>query len=365
MLLMTIDHTRDMFSSVDIGEHLGLNLHWAYYFTRWITHFCAPTFVFLSGLSIALWINKHAMTLRQTQWHIIKRGLFIILVDITLASLLWTIIEKQTVFVFYLSELWAIGCSMILLALLLKFSARTIFIIGITILCSQSLFQLYAPPTSFIATLLYGNNEFAFIPDVFRIVSNYPVLPWFSIACIGYAIGHYLTHTRHTLMQQTRFFILCALGSLSLFILLRIFNLYGETNLFVYHSGAFLSTIYSLLDVTKYPPSLQYVLITSLLTWCVLACRPILDRQTPHPILLIISRFGQTALLYYILHLTLICLYFILFSQIQPEKSIKTDNIFIIYGLTILVAVTAYPILLFFKKVRDKYKDTYPILGYV
>lgn len=74
MLLMTIDHTRDMFSSVSIGAHLGIALPWTYYVTRWMTHFCAPTFVFLSGLSIALWMQQHASTVRQTQLHVIKRG---------------------------------------------------------------------------------------------------------------------------------------------------------------------------------------------------------------------------------------------------------------------------------------------------
>ncbi len=367
MLLMTIDHTRDVFSTVNIGEHLGIHLPWTYYFTRWITHFCAPTFVFLSGLSIALWMQKHAMPLRQAQWHIIKRGLFMALLDITIVSLLWAIIFKnQSVFVIHLAVLWAIGCSMILIALLLKFSARTIFLIGLTILCGQSLLQLYISPTSIISILLlYGNSEFVFIPDVCRIVFKYPVLPWFSIACIGYATGYYLTHTQHTLAKQTRFFILCAFGSLCLFILLRTFNLYGEVNLFVYHSGAFLSTVYSFLDVTKYPPSLQFALITLLLSWCMLACRPLLERQLHHPILSTINQFGQAALFYYLLHLILLCLYFFLFSQIHPEQSIKTDNILVVYGLTVLVVVTAYPILLLFKKTRDKYKDTYPILSYI
>src|SRR5262245_7351021 len=90
MLLMTIDHTRDMFSSISIGKFLGDNLPLAYYFTRWITHFCAPTFIFLSGLSIALWMQKYESTIRQAQLHVIKRGAFIVLLDVTLVSLLWT-----------------------------------------------------------------------------------------------------------------------------------------------------------------------------------------------------------------------------------------------------------------------------------
>lgn len=366
MLLMTIDHTRDMFSSVNIGEHLGLQLPAFYFFTRWITHFCAPTFVFLSGLSIALWMKKYPSTLRETQWHVIKRGAFIVLLDITLASFLWTIIEGQPIFTIYLAELWAIGWGMILLALLLKLSLRTILLIGLVIIGGHNFLEMHYAPNSILATLMYGEGEFVLIPGFCKVAAGYAILPWLGIACVGYATGSYITRMNDTATrQQTWLFLLLALASLCIFIVLRTFNIYGDMNAFVYHSGAFLQNVYSFLDVTKYPPSLQYTLITSLLCWLTLAFRHQLERQSQHPIVKIVKHFGQAALLYYLLHLTLICLYFLLFNQFQPKELLKTSNLFVIYGLALLISITAYPILVSFKKIRDKYKTTYPILGYV
>jgi len=358
MLLMTIDHTRDMFSAVNIGDHLD-NLSAAYYFTRWITHFCAPTFVFLSGLSIALWIKKYSTSLIASQIHVIKRGLFIALLDVSFASLLWTIIAKQPIFTIYLSELWVLGWGMILLALLLNFSTFTIFLVGVILIASHDFLQLFASNT-IINTLLLGNGEYDLTSSI-HIVANYAILPWFGITCIGYVAGDFLIRRRQL---ANVFFVGSVVISLTLFAILRFLNIYGDSHSFVYHSGDSLGNLLSFLDVTKYPPSLQYILITSTLSWCVLIFRNYLENLSHSKILQSIVHYGQAPLFYYLLHLTFICIYSCILTFVFNQP-FKTVNLLLVYLLAILIAVTAYPLLILFKKYRDQYKMKYPILSYI
>jgi uncharacterized membrane protein len=105
MLLMTIDHTRDMFSSVVIGAPIGTEIPITHYITRWITHLCAPSFIFLAGLSLFFRQSRHGLSIPSLQWEVIKRGLFLILVSSTIVSWLWSAILKDPAFTIYNAEL--------------------------------------------------------------------------------------------------------------------------------------------------------------------------------------------------------------------------------------------------------------------
>lgn len=225
-------------------------------------------------------------------------------------------------------------------------------------------FQVHSGNASIITTFLNGYNEYTLL-NSFKIFAMYPILPWFGLACIGYSAGYYLTHTTHSLTKQNRLFLLCALISSTAFIVLRLFNVYGDANAFIYHPGQFLLNVYSFFDVTKYPPSLQFTLITSLLAWTTLVFRSYLEKLANHPTFIWISYIGQAALFYYVFHLILICIYFFVLSQFIPVTFLKTDNLFIIYGLAAIITLTAYPFLLLFKRMRQRYKQIYPILGYM
>lgn len=364
MLLMTIDHTRDMFSSVSIGGHLGSDLSIGYYFTRWVTHFCAPTFVFLAGLSVALWIKNYHSGLLNAQKHVFKRGLFIVLIDISIASFLWTVIEGQHVFTIYLSELWTIGCSMILLAFVLKVPAKIITFLGIAIIVSHDAFISLFPPVSHIGNIVYGYEEFDSILGLLSIVANFPIFPWAGIAFIGYGAGFYLTHTTDSTKQQKKIFISCAVVSLLAFIFLRAFNIYGEQHLFSLEHADFMKVLYSFLDLSKYPPSLQFVLVTLIPSWIFIAFKEDFERFKSISLLRAVNRFGQTALFYYLLHLGIICIYSNIIARITGHPY-KTGSLFEVYIICLIVCISAYPLLGLFNKFQAKYKARYPVLGYL
>ena len=165
--------------------------------------------------------------------------------------------------------------------------------------------------------------------------------------------------------QQSRLFLLAAFISITLFLVLRTFNLYGDHHLFVYQSNSWLATILSFLDVTKYPPSLQFTLVTLLLGLITLSFRQQLENHSRQSSLLLVKHYGETPLFYYLLHLGLIYFFFALLSLCLPATSIKTDNLLVVYAIAVFIAITAYPILHLFKRIRNKYKAAYPILGYV
>lgn len=365
-MLMTLDHSRDMFSSVPIGDQLGTDLPLSYYFIRWITHLCAPTFVFLSGLSIVLRQQRYQMKIASLQMMVAKRGLFLMLLACSVVSVFWSIILRDEVFTLYCAELWAIGASMVFVALMLRVKPLIIFALSLALIAGHHLLEVFDHSESVIWAFLHVKKRLPLITGYVDVITFYPLLPWMGIGGLGYCAGHYFFNDTVSDTQRRKGLFTLVAVLLVTFVVLRLANVYGEPNLFVAHPDSILKTLFSFFDVTKYPPSLLYACITLSFGCLVLAMSDSKFFQKPNRWVVIVSRYGSAALFYYVFHLFLIAMYAYLIAYVFNDGTFYTSSYL---GFSLMIAVivmmTAYPIMRKFTELRSKYRQQYPILTYL
>lgn len=366
VLLMTIDHSREFFSSIAIGAHLGTELPPSYYFIRWITHFCAPTFAFLAGLSMALRPIPVGESKFDLQIFMAKRGLFLILLCVPLYGLLYLAMGVDTVFTIHLPELWSIGFGMMFVSLMMYFRPSIVLAVSLLLVVGHHLLEVFDHSDSMIWSMLHVRNKFVLVDSYLNLSLHYPILPWLGIVGLGYALGYYFFSASATLgSKRQQYLLIIALCSFILFVILRYTNLYGEAHLFVPSPDNVMQSIYSFLDVTKYPPSLLFVLIMLIPSCVVLAFSESRFFQQPNRFTVLVSQYGKAALFYYVLHLWLIAFYAYLFAYLfNDTQFIKSDHLGVSLLVTVLVIVTAYPIVRGFTFFRHRYRDKYPFLAY-
>lgn len=259
MLLMLLDHLRETWvlympvsDPVDARTVMP-----ALFFTRITSTLCAPAFVALTGLSAYLYGQKH--TPAETSAFLLKRGLFLMILELTLVNFSWRA-ELPFQFVF-LQVIWAIALCMIALAALLHLPRRAILMLGLAIVGAHNLLDGIVLPPDHPLYVLWGvvheRSVTQFLGMTVKI--NYPALPWIGVICLGSSIGPWFT----TLAANERRRRLTILGIAMVvgFTLLRLLNVYGDTPWFVV-PGDRLRTVMSFLALTKYPPSLLFLLPT-------------------------------------------------------------------------------------------------------
>jgi len=299
MILMALDHTRDYFSRADFNPLDLAHTTPALFLTRWITHFCAPLFIFLSGVSGYLSLARTGDRSGQTRllW---QRGLLLIVLEMTWVRWLgWTFSLDLHHFVG--GVLWAIGCSMLGLALVIHWRPRALLWVGSIMIVTHNLLDGIAPerlgPFGGLWRILHAGGGFDITPEL-RFVALYPLIPWIGLLLAGYGSGPlFLRDAPGRRQLLTRWGWLLTLA----FIWLRAGNLYGEPAVWS-TQGDDLATLLSFLKCTKYPPSLHYLLMTLGPGLLLLAA---LDRPAPRW-LQPINVFGQVPLFFYLMHLPLI-----------------------------------------------------------
>lgn len=308
IILMALDHTRDFFGSGGFGATNPAVTSPGLFVTRWITHFCAPTFVLLAGLGAALGIQRG-----QSRWEaarfLIVRGLWLILLELTIVKFGWSL-DWNYRFIM-LQVIWAIGWSMIVLGLLLWLPVTVLGLLGLMIICTHNLADGMSgsevlPAAPWLWDLLH-NSRFIplgqvpiiqdLVPDAKqRIALNlYPVLPWIGVMLAGYALGPV-----YLLDPRRRRGVLAGLGVAMVigFVALRWPNFYGESN--VWREQANLTrSVMSFLNCTKYPPSLQFLLMTLGPALLLLAGLEWLHG----PLARALAVFGRVPLFFYLIHL--------------------------------------------------------------
>ncbi len=368
VLLMTIDHTRYVFSTIQIGAPIGTDLPASYFFVRWVTHFCAPTFAFLAGLSIALRSSAGIKGEdRSLQFMLVKRGLMLMLLT-GVASIAWTLMYPHSGYTFYCGELWAIGGGMIFVALVMNWHPLAIGLVSMAMIVGHHLLDVYDQVDSVLWSFLHVRRNFVVVENYFNMNISYPLLPWPGILGLGYVVGYYFFGA-HAFLENNRKTLLLCIGvvCIILFCLLRYTNGYGDPKPFLLSPTSFMQSVYSFLDVTKYPLSLLFALLTIAFSFIVLAFSDSLFFQKPNRLVLLVSQYGQAALFYYILHLFIILFYGYLFSYIFHEgdlMSAKSNHLGLTLIMTGLVIVASYPIIRMFIRIRHTYKKKYPILAY-
>ncbi|HXB93364.1 MAG TPA: heparan-alpha-glucosaminide N-acetyltransferase domain-containing protein, partial [Puia sp.] len=316
MVIMALDHTRDLLHTTALTQN-PLNLATTtpiLFFTRWVTHFCAPTFVFLSGTS-AFISFKSKNNLAASRKFLLTRGLWLILLEFTLVTFaLWADIHFQF---FFFEVIATIGFGFIILGLLLNLPSRVILVIGLAIMALHNLVPvppMQPGPTTITATsVLSPFFNMAFFPGTHNFAMAYPPIPWLGIMLTGFGIGPLF---QLPVEKRRPVFLKIGLASLALFVIVRFINGYGDPNPWEpQHNGLY--TFLSFLNVTKYPPSLDFCLLTlgALFVW-LYVFEGIENRFTA-----ILDIYGKVPLFYFIIHLYIIHLTLFLILSLQGIKT--------------------------------------------
>lgn len=263
MIIMALDHVRDFFHEGAMTSD-PLNPETtsvALYLTRWVTHFCAPVFVFLSGLSVFLMNGRKSKA--EISRFLLTRGLWLILVEVTVVSL--GLSFNPLFSIFFLQVIWAIGISFVILSLLVYLPWGAILAIGAAITLSHNILDFHEAQPGFKPGLLW---EFAHKPTyvphtVFpghAAILLYPFLPWVGVMMLGYGAGRVFSGDVTPRMRKA-VLATAGLGMIGLFFLLRALNVYGDP--LRWEAWPTLhQTLFSFFNVQKYPPSLLYTCAT-------------------------------------------------------------------------------------------------------
>lgn len=303
MVIMALDHTRDFFhqSAMTADPLSPTSTTVPLFFTRWITHFCAPVFVFLSGTSIYLSsLNKDPRTYRA---QVIKRGLWLILAEVTLVTFG---ISFNPFFHFIIFQvIWAIGFGMILLSLFSRLSYRAVVITGMLIVLLHNLTNYANLPETGVAAVAWkifftALGTFLPISSTHTLGFLYAVVPWTGVMFLGYGAGKWFTQATSSAERKKKLLVAGA-SMILLFIALRFLNQYGDPSPRI-TSGNFKEELLSFLNVSKYPPSLLYICMTLGPSLMVLA----LLENVRSSFTNILQVYGKVPFFYYILHFYLL-----------------------------------------------------------
>lgn len=300
IIIMALDHVRDYFHAGNfLYEPNDLTQTTvAVFFTRWITHFCAPVFVFLAGTSAFLVGEKKNK--KELAVFLIKRGLWLMLLEVVVITFAWTF--NPAYLIFRLQVIWVLGLSMICMSALIYLPPKIILFIGIVILFGHNLLDnIHATGNTFKDFLwaeFHERKRFYFAGH--QVTTGYSLLAWLGIMMLGYCFGMLYKKGMNAAVRKK---YLLFIGSIAiiLFLLLRGINSYGDMAPWSIQPS-FALTVCSFLNVTKYPPSVMYTLMTLGPSLIVLALleRPLNSLEK------IVMPFGRVPLFFYILHIFLI-----------------------------------------------------------
>ncbi|MDR6196714.1 heparan-alpha-glucosaminide N-acetyltransferase domain-containing protein [Siphonobacter sp. SORGH_AS_0500] len=297
MMIMALDHCREyLHANAFFSNPLDLE-HPSYllFFTRWVTHFCAPNFVFLAGISA--YLSGLKKTTRQHRWFLFTRGLWLIFLELTVITFgLWFDIHFSFI---TLQVIWAIGISLLLLSALLGLPSYAILLLGVLIIAGHNLLDTIAPTEG---SLLWISHQPGSLPiGSGRFLLNlYPFLAWTGILLTGYGVGA-LFRPQVSSAERKQWLASLGLGALLLFLIIRWINHYGDPSPWQSYSS-FGITFLSFINTSKYPPSLLYTLMT--LGPTLLALSLLEGRNTGY--FSWIEVYGKVPLFYYVLHFYLI-----------------------------------------------------------
>lgn len=306
MLLMLIDHVREtLYLHLQVSDPMDVSVTApALFFTRLTAHICAPVFVFLTGLSAWLYAHPSSGAARSPAGFLCRRGLLLVALEWTLMSFAWT--GQLYPVRIYLQVIWVIGLAMIALAGLCRLPRWAIAALGLLIVFGHNLLTSihFAPgePGYALWTILYEKNYLIPPGGPLMIKVSYPLLPWIGVILLGYAAGP-LYGRGIASRSRSRTLAMLGAAALLLLLVLRGFNVYGEQLPWV--AGVdFTHTLMSFLNYTKYPPSLNFLLLTLGVALLLLARLELLDNRATRAI----SLYGGAPMFFYLLHLYVLLL---------------------------------------------------------
>lgn len=297
ILLMLVDHAREFFFiHAQVSDPMNLETTSpALFFTRLSAHLCAPVFVALTGLGAWLYGSKQGGAKAASSF-LLKRGLFLVVLELTVVGFAWNFSLTPTII--YLQVIWAIGLSMIALAALVHLSRAALIATGTVIVLGHNLLDpiTFAPgqPGHAIWAIVHDRG-FIDLPWGGRARTSYPLLPWIGIVALGYAMGPWFTRPQG---ERLRRLAMTGAAMLALFVVLRTINLYGDPTPGTAQSDP-MRTVMSVLNLTKYPPSADFTLLTLGVGALLLAGL----ETAPERLVGLLAVFGGAPLFFYLIHL--------------------------------------------------------------
>jgi uncharacterized membrane protein len=372
MVIMALDHVRDVThitSNIDDPLNLATTTP-LLFFTRWITHFCAPVFVFLSGTSI--YLQSLRKTKKELSSFLIKRGLWLIFAEFFIISLAWTFNTFYNLIP--MQVIWAIGISMVLLGLAIQLPFKIVLLLGLIIVFGHNLLDIPESAPGFKAGFFWDLLHHGFFaPYEFThdhyVIIVYPFLAWTGLMMLGYCTGIFFT-VKYSAELRSKILSKIGLGVIVFFIVVRLINVYGDPVPWSQQKNGLLGFL-SFIKVNKYPPSLMYLCMTigpALLLLSVM--EKVKNRFTD-----IMTVFGRTAFFYYILHLYLIHLIaaIIFFARgnhtvseaLVSMRTLPFMFVFpgegvglgLVYGIWLGVIVVLFPLCRWYDKYKTSHKE--------
>ncbi len=366
MMIMAIDHIRDFIHihGMDQDPTSLASTSPAVFFTRFITHYCAPIFVFLSGTSIYLQAQRKSK--KELSVFLFKRGLWFMFAEIAIVNLLMTFNPLYN-FVM-LQVIWVIGLSMVLMSAIIYLPFRAILLISIALIFGHNLLDQFNYPdptkTPIWFAIIHQQAFIEYAPMHFLAI-GYPIIPWIGVMMLGYCLGKWYSKDYDASKRQKQL-IWAGMATILFFIVLRYSNLYGDLSMWTTQPRGTAFTIISFFNVTKYPPSLLYCCIT--LGPALIALS--LLEKTSAEWTRKVSVFGRVAFYYYLWHFFLVhltCVVFF-FASGKGVKDIIDYNspflfrnmqwgypLWVVYVVWLILMIILYPIC----KKYDRYKSTH------
>lgn len=380
MVIMALDHTREFFTYVRNAPEVLPRTNLAYFFARWITHFCAPTFFFLAGTGAFLYAARGRKT-REVATFLVKRGLWLVLLEFTLVDFGFSFVPGFVIAgVFY-----SIGLCFVGLAAVIWLPERWVAAIGIGIIFLHNLTDRIRPDSlgwfRIPWELLHQPGAIVIKPPSLFFLNLYVLLPWFGVMASGYAFGALLLKQPE---QRRRLVLGIGVAATALFLLLRFTTAYGqpptEGSLIPFTAGPYVAqptlekSIIAFFNVNKYPPSLQFILMTLGPAIMMLSWFDRLDLSAPRNWLWRkIVVYGRVPMFYYILHIWLIHTLAILIAVAHGQAyawlfhgagfrgPTPNDNygygLPFVYLMTTVVVILLYPVCVWFAEYKRTHKQ--------
>ncbi|MCI8212311.1 hypothetical protein AUC61_22515 [Pseudomonas sp. S25] len=355
ILFMLLDHVRETFLlHLQVSDPMDVTTTPPeLFFSRTLAHLCAPLFIFLTGLSAYLYGERHGAS--EVSGFLFKRGLFLIALEVTLVNFAWTFQFPPTTV--YLQVIWAIGLSMVALAILVKLPRPALAVIGVVIIAGHNLLDTlhFTQESAMYVPWAILHDRGWLVPwDGLRLRTSYPLLPWIGVIALGYAAGPWFASGADARKRQNRL-MLAGLGLLVLFFLLRLVNGYGEKPWSVGETGV--QTVMSFFNITKYPPSLLFLSLTLgigmlLLVWFEKAA----GRAWFKPLLV----FGAAPMFFYLLHLYVLKILYLIAVAIWGTNKgnyFGFDSVGAVWLCSVLLAVGLFPAVKAFASFKARRKD--------
>lgn len=373
MVIMALDHVRDFFHVSALTDD-PMNLATTsvpLYFTRWITHFCAPVFVFLSGTSI--YLQSLRKSKKELSAFLIKRGLWLIFVEVVFISFAFSF-DPFYHLVFF-QVIWVIGISMVLLGGLIYLPFGVLLTLGLIIVLGHNSLDTAESASDFVSGFwwdLFHIGKYAayeFFPGRFLVIL-YPFIPWTGVMILGFCAGRFFGPDTNA-GRRKNYLVYLGSGLILIFAVLRFTNLYGDPTPWSTQKSSLFSLL-SFLKTQKYPPSLLYLCMTLGPALLLLAY---LEKRK-NSLTDVFRIYGRTAFFYYILHFYLIHLlatlnFFAKGGTMQEAINYATTNqipfLFIlpkdgfnlpgVYAVWILVVIALYPVCRWYNAYKSAHRD--------